>query len=395
MRVVHIGHVPLPPGHPDYGRLYSHPGRWVLNLAVAQAEHTGIEPNIVTQVPGASCDWTTLVDDIPVEFVRVPDRYRAATLFQFDKRMLSARALRRSPDVVHAHGTEEAYAMAAQATGKPYVITLQGVFSIINRELPPKLVSRERVVQLLERHTLRKTKHVIAKSDYIGDRIAQLFPQLEIHRIPNTFDPRLLALHTIKVPCTACFVGMVTKRKGLDLVVEALRYMGEANYPVKFHVIGNRGEGEDDYDRRVLSELRQLLGDRLILHGILPTCQVAEIVAQCEILVAPSREEMFGNQLIEGLLVGAMPIVTDGTALAENVRRFGYGRIVRQQNAADLATAMKAELRTNPLQKQERSRKARRLIIERMHPRVVSTAHEKVYKIIQSRPVSTTATTVG
>ena len=296
--------------------------------------------------------------------------------------MLSARALRRSPDVVHAHGTEEAYAMAAQATGKPYVITLQGVFSIINRELPPKLVSRERVVQLLERHTLRKTKHVIAKSDYIGDRIAQLFPQLEIHRIPNTFDLRLLALDMIKVPRTACFVGMVTKRKGLDLVVEALRHMDKENYPAKFHVIGNRGGGEDHYDRRVLSELRQLLGDRLVLHGILPVFQVAEIVAQCEILVAPSREEMFGNQLIEGLLVGAMPIVTDGTALAENVRRFGYGRIVRQQDAANLATALITELRTNQLQKKTRAEKARRLLIERMHPRVVSAAHQKIYRMM-------------
>ena len=76
MRVVHIGHVPLPSEHPDFGRLYSHPGRWVLNLAMAQAEHTSIGPAIITQVPGASIDWRCKVDGIDVEFVRVPDKLR-------------------------------------------------------------------------------------------------------------------------------------------------------------------------------------------------------------------------------------------------------------------------------------------------------------------------------
>lgn len=382
MKVVHIGHVPLPSGHPDYGRLYSHPGRWVLNLAMAQAANTEIEPRIVTQVPGASGDWEAMVDGVPVEFVRVPDRLRAATLFQFDKRTIAARARRYSPDVVHAHGTEEAYAMAAQATGKPYVITLQGVFAIINRELPPKLVSRERVVELLEWLTLRKAKQVIAKSDYIGERMAQLFPQLEIHRIPNTFDPRLLALDTTKVPRTACFVGMVTERKGLDLVVEALRKMEEADYPVKFHVIGNRGEGEADYDRRVLSDLRQLLGDRLVLHGILPALEAAKIVAHCEILVAPSREEMFGNQLIEGLLVGAIPVVTEGTAMAENVARFGRGRIVPQEDADSLAAALTAELRASLAEKNAVIQMARERINKYMGPKAVATAHEEIYRLV-------------
>ena len=380
MRVVHIGHVPLPPEHPDYGRLYSHPGRWVLNLAMAQAANTEIEPRIVAQVPGASSNWEAMVDGVPVEFVRVPDRLRAATLFQFDKRTLSARALRHSPDVVHAHGIEEAYAMAAQATGKPYVITLQGVFAIINRELPPKLVSRERVVELLEWLTLRKAKHVIAKSDYIGERMAQLFPQLEIHRIPNTFDPRLLALDTTKVSRTACFVGMVTERKGLDLVVEALRKMEEADYPAEFHVIGNRGEGEVDYDRLVLSDLRQLLGDRLVLHGILPALEAVKIVAHCEVLVAPSREEMFGNQLIEGLLVGAMPVVTEGTAMAENVARFGCGRIVPQEDADSIAAALSAELRANSAEKNPDMEMARDRINEYMGPKLIAQQHFKLYQ---------------
>lgn len=378
MRVVHIGHVPLPPEHPDHGRLYSHPGRWVLNLAMAQAAHTAIEPRIVTQVPGASVDWRCKVDGINVEFVRVPDRLRAATLFQFDKRTLSRRALGFDPDIVHAHGTEEAYAMAAQAAGKPNVITLQGVFAIINKELPPRLISRERVVEFLERRTLGRAKHVVAKSDYIAERVSRLFPNLVIHRIPNTFDPRLLDLDTTKTPRSWCFVGMITERKGLDIVVDALQQMEEAVFPSEFHIVGNRGEGEGDYDRRVLSDLRRLLGEKLVLHGILPASESAKVVARCELLLAPSREEMFGNQLIEALLVGAMPLVGEGTALAENVRRYGHGHVIPRHGSDNL----RSTLAHNGSVNHKGAASAREKVIRELGPSVVANAHFDLYQLI-------------
>jgi glycosyltransferase involved in cell wall biosynthesis len=381
MRVVHIGHVPLPPEHPDYGRLYSHPGRWVLNLAMAQAEHTSVEPRVVTQVPGASVDWRCKVDGIDVEFVRVPDRLRAATFFQFDKRTLSRRALATDPDLVHAHGTEEAYAMAAQATGKPNVITLQGVFAIINKELPPKLISRPRVVEFLEARTLSRAKHVIAKSDYIAERAAKLFPNLQIHRIPNTFDPRLLSIDTTKVPRSACFVGMITERKGLDLVVDALRQLDKTAYPSEFHVVGNRGSGESDYDRRVIADLRQLLGHRLILHGIVPALDAAKIIARSEVLLAPSREEMFGNQLIEGILLNAFPIVTSGTALAENAKLFDVGEIVAQNNSSDLSRAMLKAWSTLPSRSDKGDGRTNELLVK-LSPVNVASQHEELYKSV-------------
>jgi len=381
MRVVHIGHVPLPPEHPDYGRLYSHPGRWVLNLAMAQAEHTSVEPRIVTQVPGASVEWRCKVDGIDVEFVRVPDRLRAATFFQFDKRTLSRRALATDPDLVHAHGTEEAYAMAAQATGKPNVISLQGVFAIINKELPPKLIVRARLVEFLEACTLRKAKHVIAKSDYIAERAARLFPNLQIHRIPNTFDPRLLSIDTTKVPRSACFVGMITERKGLDLVVDALRQLDKTAYPSEFHVVGNRGTGEADYDRRVLSDLRQLLGDRLMLHGIVPAHEAANIVARCEVLLAPSREEMFGNQLIEALLLQTFPVVGDGTALAENARKFACGEIVPSPAHSDWLVVLRSRVYGRSAEMMQ----VRDKVVLEMGPAIVAEVHRELYQcIIQS-----------
>ena len=52
MKVVHLCNLPIPEAHPYYGKVPCHPGRWVLNLALAQRAHTGIEPELLVQVPG-------------------------------------------------------------------------------------------------------------------------------------------------------------------------------------------------------------------------------------------------------------------------------------------------------------------------------------------------------
>jgi hypothetical protein len=101
MKVVHIGHVVLPPTHPDYAQLRMHPGRWVLNLAMAQKAHADITAEIVVPVPAAEHDFFTVLDGVPVHFVAMPARYRATTLFRIDRHRLIAKIRQINPDIVH------------------------------------------------------------------------------------------------------------------------------------------------------------------------------------------------------------------------------------------------------------------------------------------------------
>ena len=216
MKVVHLCNLPLPAGHPDYGKIQTHPGRWVLNLALAQKTHTKIQPILVVQIPGAKVDYQEEVEGIMVHYLAAPDRFRSTTLFYFDARRISAYVRKLKPDLVHAHGTEDAYALAAQATGLPCVLTVQGCYFIINRELPPRLFSRGRVVQGTEWLALRRAKHVVAKSSYVKNELKKKFPHLCLHEIPNTFDPRLLEIpiHRPRRMGHLAFVGTMVERKG-------------------------------------------------------------------------------------------------------------------------------------------------------------------------------------
>ena len=102
----------------------------------------------------------------------------------------------------------------------------------------------------------------------------------------------------------------------------------------------------------------------------------------CTVLAAPSTEEMFGNQLIEALMRGCHGIVTDATAMAENVRRFGNGTVVPQNDAVSLSRAIVARILAPPSLEDRKS--ARDRIREWMSPTVVAAKHFSFYRHILS-----------
>jgi glycosyltransferase involved in cell wall biosynthesis len=355
----------------------------VLNIALAQKTYSKIEPKIIVQVPGASRDFSSEIDGVPVKFVAVPDRLRSATLFWFDCRRLVAQVRDVCPDVVHAHGTEDAYSLAAQRSKLPYVITVQGLHFLINRTVRPRLVSRERVVEFMERRCLGKARDVVAKSRYVRDALATEFPNLRLHEIPNTIDPRLLDIVGERERSALAFVGTIIPRKGIDLLCDALTIV-QRNLPnVTLWVFGDYPDTSDAYENAIKERLRSILGERVVFHGTVPNLELARRLANATALVAPSREEMFGNQLIEALLVGTHSIVTDGTAMAENVRRFGGGTIVPQGNSQTLAEAITLVLRSSPT---DGTKEVRKRILEYMGPEIVALRHYSLYREVFEAP---------
>lgn len=409
MRIIHIGHAPLPPAHPDFRRLYSHPGSWVVNLCMAQSSLPELGVELVTHVPGGSAYFRDDSRGFPIHYIPGPDRLRSATLFFFDVLRISRFVRALAPDIVHAHGTEESYALAAQAVGKPSVITAQGCFFVINREMPPKCISRERIVQFTEWLAFKRAKHVIAKSPYIKNELARAFPHLTLHEIPNTFDPSLLEIPWPDNRKGIAFVGTITPRKGLDCLADALELLKTESIPqvasleleqqdsplrastfnfppsaipLTLHIIGNESKNPAPYEQSIISRLRTILGENLILHGRVPAIDAASLVSECEILAAPSIEEMFGNQVIEALLVGTWPVVSSGTAMEDNVRRIGTGGVFQNGDPADLAHQI--------LKGQEKiiawDRMATRLRVDEfLGPRMVAKAHVGLYEQISAK----------
>lgn len=386
MHVIHLCNLPLSPDHPDFGRVPMHPGRWVLNLAVAQKKFMEISPELIVHVPGATKNHFAVVEGIPVHYIAAPNRLRSLTLFYFDRLRLARVVRNLNTDLVHAHGTEDAYLLAAQATRLPYVVTAQGLYSQINSVMRPPFFSRNTIIEWLEAHGLMKATDIIAKSQYVADWLHLKYPHLRIHRIPNTFDSRLLDI-PIDRPRQAghlAFVGTISERKGVHLIRQALEITSKTSpdffSKIHLHVFGDRsGAPVDSYEGREKARLKKILGERLILHGTIPGLEVAQQLSRIPILLAPSLEEMFGNQLIEALIVCTHVIVTDKSALAENVRRYGNGTII-SSHADELSQAIH-QAQSNL----EVGLQTRNAILKDLSPSRIALLHNQLYQMILKR----------
>ena len=377
MRVLHLGNVPLPANHPEKGRVRQHPGRWVLNHALAQ-KAAGLDAEIVSQAHKASRDFDCEIEGVTVHFLRTYHPYRHLSFYALDAWRMARFVRRLKPDVVHAHGTEAAYGHAALRSGLPFCITAQGLFFQILPTLgrPPTL--NERFLRWGEDGVLRRTRFVVAKSEYVKAALAARYSHLELALIPNTYEPGLDAPLQPRSGHGIAYVGTMDERKGVRYLAEAMKEVVRIVPDVELHMMGNPPEKTaQGYSGECLRSLREALGSRLVLHGRVPSRELFSVLDGCRALVAPSLEEMFGNQLIEGLMRGCHGVVAEGTALAENARRFGNATVVPRRDASALARAL-AEVLSRPFAPSA-AEGAHQRIREWMSPPVVAAKHVSFY----------------
>lgn len=383
MTIVHLGNVPVPDDHSDHGRVKQHPGRWVLNHALAQ-KAAGMDVEVVSQAHKASRDFDCEIEGVKVHFLRTFHPYRHFTFYALDAWRMARFVRRLKPDIVHAHGTENTYGHAAVRSGLPFCITAQGLFFQIIPTLGRPPTWNERFLRWGEDMVWKKTKFAVAKSEYVKSALAEKYPQLGLALIPNTYEPSLDASLAPRSGHAVAYVGTMDERKGVRYLADAMRDVVKDVPDVVLHMAGNPPEETaQGYTGECLRFLRETLGPRLVLHGRVPSRELFSILDGCRVLVAPSLEEMFGNQLIEALMRGCHGIVAEGTALAENARRFGNATVVPQRDAAAIAAALRSEL-SNPFDSVI-VESARRRIRDWMSPARVAASHAAFYERIVAK----------
>ncbi len=371
------------PGYrPDTGR---HPSPWVVNLSHALARLGTIEVHVVTQTDEIDRDMEAESQGVRLHFLRCPRRLRAATLFAFDCKRLH-RALRQiQPDLVHSHGTEDVYTIAALKSGYPMVMTMQGLQFKIIRHVKMPLFSRMRMMQLWEQWCLRRVRHIIAKSGHVAESVAPLAPQAEIHRIPNAMNPVFFD-NTVRAtpsePQRLLFGGIIAPVKGLQYLVAALDQLRSRRPGLKLVVVGVPGRGSEGYFESIREQIRALhLEETVEFCGFQRPENMAIEIARASIVVVPSLHEMFCNMVAEAMAIGRPVVASQVGSLPELVDHGQTGLLVPSANPESLAAAIEKLLEDEPLRTRmglAAVEKARRL----WDPQQVARQTEVVYRAV-------------
>lgn len=139
------------------------------------------------------------------------------------------------------------------------------------------------------------------------------------------------------------YVGSMIRRKGLDLLLEAL---GKTREPWQLHIVGNGTEQEQGALKAQAEALG--IGDRICWQGFREGAALAEEYAQAELFVLPTREDCYGLVLLEALLSGTpilSSIYADG---AYDIVTPEAGRLVDPYDAQGFALALDQMLKDKP-----------------------------------------------
>lgn len=167
--------------------------------------------------------------------------------------------------------------------------------------------------------------------------------------------------------------GQATKHrhKGADLLFEALQFISSE----KGGVIGGQrvelvifGEEENTHQETPLPTH---------FLGKLDNAQLADVYSAIDVLVAPSRQESFGQVAAEAQTCGAPAVVFDNSGLADVVEDFSTGRIVPAFDTRSLAESIEWVLEDEG-RREELSRNARERAVRLWNPEVVANQYAKV-----------------
>lgn len=252
-------------------------------------------------------------------------------------------------DVVHVHShrhlLEALVGAAAVRRGIPYVFTGNGTVPPIERYVLIKrlldligaddilahaaacvAVSQAEVPHYERVGIDRARVHVIPNGVRL-DEFRDLPPRGSFRRAFGLGDGPLIV-----------FVGKITPRKGVDVLLRALAQLPPA---VRLVVAGNFMMPEAPI-RGIVEELH--LGDRVLFPGLLLGDDRNAAYVDADVVAYPSTDEIFGLVAVEALMCGAPVVVCDDSGCGEVVRAASGGRVVPYGDPAALAAALQALL---------------------------------------------------
>jgi glycosyltransferase involved in cell wall biosynthesis len=264
------------------------------------------------------------------------DRYMANHAASFDVAHLHA--CRNLPGVIAARHL--------RAAGVPYVLAPNGTAPRIERRRLAKLAfdavaghrvlagaTRVLAVTAAERQQLRELGVADQAIDVIPNPIDLDEFSVRVER--GAFRRRIGIDGTPLV----LFLGKLTPRKRLDVLVRAFAKLRRPD--ARLVVAGNdMGAGSA---ARALSRSLDLNG-RAIFTGLLRDRERLEALADADVLVYPSQDEIFGLVPLESLLSGTPVVVAGDSGCGEVVHATGGGEVVPAGDVDALATAIDAVL---------------------------------------------------
>jgi glycosyltransferase involved in cell wall biosynthesis len=329
-----------------------HPATWIRNAALGLAKRSDVELHVLSHDKRFDRDYAFEEEGIHFHLLSAPAPLvpRPVVFYQLDRwkyyRTLAAIA----PDLVHGHGTENAYSYVTVTCGLPHVISIQAIIRDLVRQY--RRVSRRMfehlLVRAVERYTVKRAANVIIKAPFAEAFVRSLNRRAGLFLLENIVHEAYFAVEhdPSAVGPRVLFVGTIIQTKGIEELIRAFHLVSGRVPDATLDVVGT---GTDAYLRSVVRPLAASGpgAARIRFLGQLSPHDIAREFETTAVLALPSFFDTSPNVVAEAMVAGVPVVGTNVGGIPFMVRDGETGRIVPLRDERALVDAV-TEYLVNP-----------------------------------------------
>lgn len=363
-------------------------GTWLYNLARELIKYQNIELHIIIETGNIRYSQKIYQDGICFHLIKnsIPFSHRGFPAFfpfqelcgyYFNSLRIKKVIDSIVPDVIHAHGTENSYAISAIKSKYPYVISIQGVLhEIVKYESS----LRFKLKKNLEAKAVKSGSNFICRTNLDEALVKSLNADANVYNIYEAMNPIYFKINwKVDDNFNILFVGSIQERKGIMILLKAIKEVKKQIQDIKLYVIG---KGNINYLNIIDSYCKDNdLLNNVTFCGYQPSTEIAKFHLKSQILICPSFIENSPNSVAEAMVTG-LPIIASRTGgIPSMIKQAETGYLFENGNITELTERIIYLLR-NPKERQRISSNSKTIARERHSPASVALTTLNLYKKI-------------
>lgn len=228
----------------------------------------------------------------------------------------------------------------ARKSGVPFAIRPHG--SLNEADLARRGGLKRLYIRLIELQSLKDARFVFCTSEAEA-RQARAFARLRCVVIPLGVSlPSLDSGHQKRTRDQVLFLGRLTRKKGVDILIAAVAHIRSLGVSVHLEIAGPDDEGLAALYRQEATRLG--IAKSVQFTGFANPSRRAAALARSGVFVLPSADENFGIAVAEALAAGLPVVVTPGVSHAAMVQASRVG-VVCERTPLEVAAAILTVMR--------------------------------------------------
>ncbi|KKG11799.1 glycosyl transferase family 1 [Methanosarcina mazei] len=253
-------------------------------------------------------------------------------------KILNAKILEISPDLVHLHFTYPPYSFITQLT-IPVVITVHGLNSMRVKGSYPKsdyLNFRFILYPYFEKKALQRASRIINVSQWTKEKSDSVIgvnsktvyiPNGIVYEKYSNIKPRDLNHPSI------FFAGRLVKLKNVDILIKALSIIKETNPDAHLYIAGSGPQ----YQKLGSLSVEFNVDKNITFLNFISEDEMLKMYASVDIFALPSKFENCPMVLLEALAVGTPVVASNVGGIPQILDNGKYGLLAESGNVEDFA----------------------------------------------------------